>query len=858
VQSLRANSNLSSFVRRSFDDKSYDVGRSIEKLSSGLSVRRASDNSSGLAISESVRRQISALNSATSNNLSVQSVLQTIDGGLSDAADILSRMKELTVEARNGALSQSQRSAIATELMSLANAIEDVSRTTKFGQLPVLSTSFATLDHSAFVSPDQVVGSSTSTMRSTTFDLFGTSETASTPATASIVSMQGVSSEDWASGHYVLSSNGSELVLTESGGASQAIVLVSGAPTAANQVRISSAVGDVMTFDFDELGVTLTIGTDRKGSNHTPSEVATLVASIGTKPDPALRSKWEVVDGAAWEHPFDAATYPAGVKVVVTASEGTLRLDSDTLTSLTSGANTISSVRGYNGAAADGSDVTAAWTGGAATSIAFTGSQEEAAVLLASLESNTPSGRDSISVSIVPKNISLNVNADGSVSYYQIGSAPGGILWSAADAAASGSTFAGLAGYLSNVTSASESTFLRQKLGQNGWIGASDYLANVNAAITARNAATGETTPLYADQAAVEGHWYWVDGPEIGLEFYNEATHTNVSGGVGQVTTPYSDWAGGEPNNSGGDEGYAYLIGGSSWNDYRWNNSAVTSYVIEYGGAQGLIANTNKTISLGIPTTIDIGRPVAVSDVQLSGGLDGRYELSTDANHAGVTLRRYNDSSNELLSEQTLNVDTTLEEGESRALSFDQMGVTLKVSNQWDHEVDLRANDAGLTGGLVVANNTSSTAIEGSTLGFQDGVMNRHTLVSGESMNLSLEGNSDERFTRLGDSIGALALDDHITDEELASVQQQIVDVMGAVESKRTSIGSAINAIDRTTNVLGIQRQGFSAALGNIVDTDYATETARMARLQIGQQTAAAMLAQVNLLPNVASQLLSL
>jgi len=71
------------------------------------------------------------------------------------------------------------------------------------------------------------------------------------------------------------------------------------------------------------------------------------------------------------------------------------------------------------------------------------------------------------------------------------------------------------------LTSTDESTFIQTKLSSNGWIGASDDVTYVNAAIAARNddiaagIITGESQNLtlgvdksYANQAAVEGLWY--------------------------------------------------------------------------------------------------------------------------------------------------------------------------------------------------------------------------------------------------------------------------------------------------------------------------------------------------------------
>lgn len=129
------------------------------------------------------------------------------------------------------------------------------------------------------------------------------------------------------------------------------------------------------------------------------------------------------------------------------------------------------------------------------------------------------------------------------------------ITWSAARTAAAARTFSGLTGYLLTVTSPGENAFIASKLTATGWMGASD--------------------------AASEGTWRWVTGPEgleaggLGRNFYNQ--------GSGTVSGSYSSWAGGEPNNSG-NEDYAQFYAGSAgtWNDLP--DITLPGYIAEYGG----------------------------------------------------------------------------------------------------------------------------------------------------------------------------------------------------------------------------------------------------------------------------------
>ncbi|MFN0044675.1 MAG: choice-of-anchor C family protein [Alphaproteobacteria bacterium] len=110
-----------------------------------------------------------------------------------------------------------------------------------------------------------------------------------------------------------------------------------------------------------------------------------------------------------------------------------------------------------------------------------------------------------------------------------------------------------LGGYLATVTSAQENAFLDALMFNSGnftWIGASD--------------------------AASEGDWRWVDGPEAGQQFW--------VGGTGGTATQYAAWQpGSEPNNAG-NEDYAHMWGGGYWNDLY--DAGLYSFV-EIGGIPG-------------------------------------------------------------------------------------------------------------------------------------------------------------------------------------------------------------------------------------------------------------------------------
>jgi flagellin-like hook-associated protein FlgL len=106
---------------------------------------------------------------------------------------------------------------------------------------------------------------------------------------------------------------------------------------------------------------------------------------------------------------------------------------------------------------------------------------------------------------------------------------------------------------LATVTSAAENQFIVDKFGSfTGWIGASD--------------------------AAQDGTWKWITGPEAGTIF-------QVGNASNVTSTPsYTNFDGGEPSGTNG-ESYAGFHGGNGWNDFPNNSSEVDKYVVEYSTA---------------------------------------------------------------------------------------------------------------------------------------------------------------------------------------------------------------------------------------------------------------------------------
>ncbi|MCR5507633.1 MAG: flagellin [Lachnospiraceae bacterium] len=117
--------------------------KATEKLSSGYKINRAADDAAGLTISEKMRSQIRGLTQASKNSQDGISCVQTAEGALNEVEDMLQRMNELAVKAKNGTMTAEDRGAIQSEVNALKSEINRVKNSTQFNNQNLLDGSFS-------------------------------------------------------------------------------------------------------------------------------------------------------------------------------------------------------------------------------------------------------------------------------------------------------------------------------------------------------------------------------------------------------------------------------------------------------------------------------------------------------------------------------------------------------------------------------------------------------------------------------------------------------------------------------------------------------------------------------------------
>lgn len=133
---LRINTNVNSvFAQKNLSRTQERLRGNFEHLSSGLRITKAADDAAGLAVSENMRAEIKSLKQAQRNTNDGISMVQTAESALQEVTDIVSRMRELSVEASSGVLQATERAYLQTEFNALQDEIDRISDTNNFNGL---------------------------------------------------------------------------------------------------------------------------------------------------------------------------------------------------------------------------------------------------------------------------------------------------------------------------------------------------------------------------------------------------------------------------------------------------------------------------------------------------------------------------------------------------------------------------------------------------------------------------------------------------------------------------------------------------------------------------------------------------
>ena len=139
---FNVNSNISSMkTYRAFAQSQTKLEESIERLSTGLRINKASDDTEGAAIATRLDNRVRALQKAQKNSKRTIDMLQTAEGSLNGIHNILARMRELAVQGASDNLNSQDRSTLNMEYQQLKAEVDRTARSTEYNQIKLIDGS---------------------------------------------------------------------------------------------------------------------------------------------------------------------------------------------------------------------------------------------------------------------------------------------------------------------------------------------------------------------------------------------------------------------------------------------------------------------------------------------------------------------------------------------------------------------------------------------------------------------------------------------------------------------------------------------------------------------------------------------
>lgn len=144
---MRVSTNVSAInAQRNLAGSQRAINKSMAQLSSGSRINIAADDAAGLAISEKLKSSIRSARQAGRNANDGISMVQTAEGGLNEIGNIVTRLRELGIQAASDTVGDTERGFLNKEVEQLKNEIQRISSVTTWGETKLLNGSTPQFD----------------------------------------------------------------------------------------------------------------------------------------------------------------------------------------------------------------------------------------------------------------------------------------------------------------------------------------------------------------------------------------------------------------------------------------------------------------------------------------------------------------------------------------------------------------------------------------------------------------------------------------------------------------------------------------------------------------------------------------
>ncbi|UXI03069.1 lateral flagellin LafA [Photobacterium sp. TY1-4] len=137
---LSMHTNIASLItQNTMTQNSNLLNTAMERLSTGLRVNSAADDAAGLQVANRLEAQTRGMSVAMRNAQDGISMMQTAEGAMDEATNILYRMNDLATQSANGSATATDRTALNAEYQELGKELQSIMANTQFGGQKLLS-----------------------------------------------------------------------------------------------------------------------------------------------------------------------------------------------------------------------------------------------------------------------------------------------------------------------------------------------------------------------------------------------------------------------------------------------------------------------------------------------------------------------------------------------------------------------------------------------------------------------------------------------------------------------------------------------------------------------------------------------
>ncbi len=137
---MKINTNVSSLTaQEAAKNTNASISSSLEKLSTGLKINKASDDASGLAIADKLRTQATSINQGVANGNSAISLLQIADKSMAEQSKILDTVKSKLIQANTSTTSADGRESIRKDINKLLTQLDNIAKQTNYNSTNLIS-----------------------------------------------------------------------------------------------------------------------------------------------------------------------------------------------------------------------------------------------------------------------------------------------------------------------------------------------------------------------------------------------------------------------------------------------------------------------------------------------------------------------------------------------------------------------------------------------------------------------------------------------------------------------------------------------------------------------------------------------